>query len=133
MPGREHTRAELKKSLLVDLDRARLALARHKEEAAATLSPAAMVERSFKKHRAAWLAGATLAGAIVLRLVLTSSSSKNERDNSAKSGTKGRLFRMLSAPLIAVGRKAALNYATQYFKNNFKQPFPESASEQDPI
>jgi hypothetical protein len=133
MPGREPNRSELKRRALADLERARLSLALHTEEASVELSPASIVERSFKKHRATWLVGAAVAGAVVLRLVL-SGSSKNERDISGKSGTKkGRLIRMLSVPLIAMGRKAAFDYATRYFKNHFKQPYQASATEQDPI
>ena len=133
MPGREHTRRELKQRALVDLERARLSLARHTEETAVALSPAAIMERSFKKHRVAWLVGATVAGAVALRFVFSSTSSKNERDIFAKSGTKGRLFRMLSGPLVAVGRKAVFDFATQYFKNHLKQSPQASASERDSL
>lgn len=133
MPGREHSRKELKQQAIVDLERARLSLARHTEQASADLSPAAMMQRSFKKHRIAWIVGATAAGAVALRFVLSPSPSKNERDNFGKSGTKGRLFRMLSGPLLMVGRKAAFDYATQYFKNHFKQTSQASASERDSI
>ena len=133
MPGREQTRRELKRRTLMDLERARLSLARHTEQASVELSPAAIVERSFKKHRIAWLVGATVAGAVALRFVLSASSSKNERDIFGKSGTKGGLFRMLSGPLFAVGRKAAFDFTTQYFKNQFKHPPRASSSEQDSI
>lgn len=133
MSGREHTRRDLKQRAILDLERARLSLARHTEQASVDLSPTAMVERSFRKHRMAWLAGATVAGAVVLRFVLSSSSSKNERDNFVKSGTKGRLFKMLAVPLVAMGRKAAFDFASQYFKNHFKQSHPASANERDSI
>ena len=133
MPGREHTRRELKQRALVDLETARLSLLRHTERASAEMSPAAIIERSFKKHRVAWLVGATVAGAVALRFVLSSTSSKNERDNSVKTGTKVGLFGLLSGVLIAAGRKAAFAYATHYFKNHLKQRFQASASERDSI
>ena len=131
MPGREQERSELKKRALVDLDRARLGFALHSERAAAELSPAAIVERSIRKHRVAWIVGASAAGLMTLRFILPSASSKNERDNSAKSGTKGRLFGLLTASLIAAGRKAAITYATKYFQNHIKQSFQASAHPED--
>jgi len=129
MPGREQERSELKKRLLAELDRARLDLGVHARRASDQLSPTAIVERSVRKHRVAWIAGATVAGVLVLRLLMPSSSVKNERDKSAKSGTKGTLFRLLSDSLITMGRKAAVNYATRFFQNQFKQPFQASAHE----
>lgn len=133
MPGQEPDRSELKRRLLVDLDRARLALAVHSEETVRQLSPAAMVERSFQKHRVAWIAGAAVAGVLALRFIFSPRASKIERDNFLKSGTKAGLFRLLAAPLFNVGKKAALDFATQYFKNRFKQPFPPSEREPDVI
>lgn len=131
MPGREHERTELKRRAMVDLDRARAGLAVHSKRAAEAWSPVTIVERSLKKHRIAWMAGAAVAGLVALRLMMPRTVAKNERDKSAKSGTKGRLFRLLSDSLIAAGRKAAVNYATRYFQNQFKQPFPSSVREDD--
>ena len=133
MPAQQPDRSELKRQLLVDLDRARLALAVHSEETARQLSPAAMVERSFQKHRAAWIAGAAVAGALALRFIFSPRAPKLERDNFLKSGTKNRLFQLLAAPLLTVGKKAAVDFAAQYFKNRFKQPFPASDREADVI
>lgn len=131
MPGREQERSELKKRALVDLDRARLGLAVHSKRASEELSPAAIVERSVRKHRVAWIVGASVAGLVTLRFILPSSSAKNDRDKSAKSGTKGRLFRLLSDYVISAGRNAAVSYATQYFQNQFKQPFQASDRPED--
>ena len=133
MSGRQHSRRELKRLAILDLERARLSLARHTEQASAELSPVAMMERSFKKHRVAWLVGTTVTAAVALRLVLSSTPPKNERDNFGKSGTKGRLFRLLSGPLLVVGRKAAFDYAAKYIKNHFKQTSQASGSGRDSI
>lgn len=133
MPGRQPSRSELKRQAIADLERARTSLALHGGEASADLSPAAMIERSFKKHRVVWVVGATIAGAVIVRYLLSSPPAKNERDNFGKSGTKGRLFRMLSGPLFAVGRKAAFDYATKYFKNQFQQAHQAPASGRDSL
>lgn len=133
MPAQQPDRRELKRQLLVDLDRARLAVVVHSEETVRQLSPAAMVERSFQKHRVVWIAGAAVAGVVALRFLFSPRAPKIERDNFLKSGTKAGLFRLLAAPLLNVGKKAAVDFATQYFKNRFKQPFPTSDRESDVI
>ena len=133
MSGNELSRSELKRKLLIDLDRARLALSIHSEEAARQLSPASIVERSFKKHRVIWIASAAVAGAIAVKWLFSSPTVKIERDNFLKSDRKSTLFRLLAGPLLTVGKKAAFDFATQYFRNHFKQPFQTSGSEQDVI
>ncbi len=133
MPARKESRDELKRRLVAALDDARDAVALHSTHVAAELSPSAIALRSFKKHRVIWLAGVALTSVVAVRWVSSSASRKNERDNLTKSGTKGRLFRMLAVPLVAAGRKAAFDFASQYFKNHFKQPFKASGAERDPI
>lgn len=133
MSGHEPSRSELKRKLLVDLDRARLALTIHSEEAARQLSPTAIVERSFKKHRVVWITSAAVAGAFVVKWLISSPAVKIERDNFLKSDRKGTLFRLLAGPLLTVGKKAAFDFATQYFKTHFKQPSQVSRDEPDAI
>lgn len=133
MRGREHDRSELKRQVLADLERARGELVRHSGRASVQLSPAALAQRSFQKHRIVWIAGALVAGALVVRLVIAPPRNKNERDNPSKSGTKGTLLRMITDSVLAAGRKAAVTMATRYFQNQFKQQFQASAPGEDEI
>lgn len=132
MDKRPQQRGELKRRALADLDRARVLLSHHSERATLEFSPAAIVARSFQRHRAAWLAGAAVAGVVALRWFL-SGSGKNERDKFSKSGTKHWLFGLLGGSLVSAGRKAALAYATKYLQDHLKQRFQQPpADERDP-
>lgn len=111
-----------KQQVLRDLEAARAALGHHASLAAKDWSPKAMISHSIQRHRLFWIGGAALAGLAAVRLLFISSSGANyRRDNLGPSAKKSGLLALLLTPLLAYGRKAALNYGAQIFQSYLQQ------------
>lgn len=111
-----------KQQALKDLGVARAALAHHATLAARDWSPKAMISHSIERHRAWWIGGAVLAGLAAVRLLFISRGGANyRRDNSGASAKKSGLLALLLTPLLAYGRKAALNYGAQFAQSYLRQ------------
>lgn len=110
-----------KQQALHDLEVARTALARHATLAVKEWSPRAVISHSIERHRMAWLGGAALAGLAAVRLLFFSGRSNSRRDNPGASATNRGLLALLLTPLLAYGRKAALNYGAQLFQSYLHQ------------
>ena len=116
------TTTELKRQLVVQLDRARAELAHESRLAKVEWNPAAMMRRSVEKPRLAWIIGGAVAGFIALRMLMPT---KFKSDNFAGSDTK-RGFRGLFGKLLTnFARRAAMNYASTHAKD-FLQTYLES-------
>lgn len=122
-----------KAQIVADLDQARLALVKHSIRATEQISPAAWLKRSVDRNRVAWSVGALVAGLFTVRSLFSFASPKKDRDIFRKSGTKAWLFRLLQGPLVSVGQKALLNYASNYLRNHLKQPDLPHDNERNPI
>ncbi len=123
MDRRRPGKAELKRQAVADLARSRILLAHHTERATAEFSPMAIVERSFRRHRLAWIIGGSAAGLMLARLALTALSGKNERDKNSKSGTNRTLSGLLSGMIASSARRAALSFLQKHLQNTIKQHF----------
>lgn len=117
-----------KQQALKDLEGARAALAHHAGLAAKDWSPKAMISHSFQQHRMLWIGGAALAGLAAVRLLFISGSGANyRRDNLGASAKRSGLLALLLTPLLAYGRKAALNYGAQLFQSYLQQKVSPNA------
>lgn len=123
MAGRHQTSnpATLKQQALRDLELSRIDLSHHLELASEEWRPQALVERSFKQHRWIWLAGASIAGGIILSRILRSSNEKNGRDIGAKSATNRTLTALIVNPLWDLGRKAAVAYLSKRIRDSLQR------------
>jgi threonine/homoserine/homoserine lactone efflux protein len=97
---------------LQDLAKARASLRPQWHEAAAQLSPAALIQKSVTQHRAAWAVGALVTGFLAVRMLLPSSRRKNERDSPANSAKKSGLIALIATPFFGLARKAVLSFIT---------------------
>mgnify|MGYP001430147404 CR=1 FL=1 len=117
-----------KQQALQDLGAARSALAHHATLAAKEWSPKAMISHSIQRHRTLWMGGAVLAGLAAVRLLFFSGGGANyRRDNLGASAKKSGLWALLLTPLLAYGRKAALNYGAQIFQSYLQQKVSPNA------
>lgn len=132
MDRRRPSKAELKRQAIADLGRARILLAHHTERATAEYSPMAIVERSFRRHRLAWIIGGSAAGLLLARIVFASLGSKNERDKISKSGTNRTLSGLLSGIIASSVRRSAFSYLQKHLQHYLKQHFqPQPAQPGD--
>lgn len=113
--------AVLKQQTLRDLELSRMELSHHLVMASEEWTPQAFVERSFKQHRWIWVAGAGVAGAVVLRWILTSPKEKNGRDIGVKSATNRTLTALIVNPLWDLGRKAAVAYLSKRIRDSIQR------------
>ena len=112
--GKSASTAALKLELVQQLHRARTALSHETSLAQVDLRPAALLRRSFTEHRTAWLVGGAVAGIVLIRVFLPA---KNRSDKNSEPAKK-RSFRGLFATLaLSLARRAAMNYATDHFKD----------------
>ncbi|MGV3661201.1 MAG: hypothetical protein ACO1TE_13525 [Prosthecobacter sp.] len=117
-----------KQQALQDLEVARAALAHHAALAAKDWNPKAMISHSIERHRMLWIGGAALAGLAAVRLFFFSGGGANyRRDNLGPSAKKSGLLALLLTPLLAYGRKAALNYGAQIFQSYLHQKVSPNA------
>lgn len=117
MGSSQPTTAELKRKLIIELDRARVELGHESRMARAEFSPAAMAKRSLVKHKVAWVIGGVVTGVIVIRLLLPP---KFRSDKFADSDTKRGFSGMLKGLFMTLARRAATNYATTHLKDHLQ-------------
>jgi hypothetical protein len=106
-----------KQQVLSDLEDARASLALHATLAAEEWSPRALVRRSMEKHRALWIGGAALAGLALVKLIWPAGDANNRGDNFMAAAKNRGWLALLLSPLLALGRKAVLNYGSQLFES----------------
>lgn len=121
MAGQHLQRLTPKQLALRDLEVARAELAQQTGLVAEEWSPRAVMARSFERYRMAWIAGAAVAGLAALKLI-TSSGRSEHSDDGLKNGSRGLggpsgLIGMLTGPLLAMGRKAVMNYGMQLLQS----------------
>ena len=123
------TTTEVKRLLLLELDRARLDLAQESRMARQEFNPTAVLKRSLEKHKVAWIAGGVLTGVIVIRLLLPS---KFRSDKSGGSDTKRGFSGMMSGLFFTVARRAAMNFATSHLKDHLQHYLDSVLKRQGP-
>ncbi|MBL9181520.1 MAG: hypothetical protein JNN17_05225 [Verrucomicrobiaceae bacterium] len=123
MAGQHLQRLTPKQLALRDLEVARAELARETGLVAEEWSPRAVMARSFERYRVAWIAGAAVAGLAALKFITSSGRSPDSDDDDspriASRGLAGSggLIGMLTVPLMAMGRKAVMNYGMQFVQS----------------
>jgi hypothetical protein len=118
MAGKQQERLSAKQIALRDLELARMALARNSALVAEEYSPRALVARSMERHRAAWIAGAACAGLLAFRLLTGGGrGDDNARDFGAAPAKHRGLLGLLAVPLMTFGKKALMNYGSQFLQN----------------
>lgn len=114
-----------KQQVLRDLELARASLAHHAGLAAREWSPRAMLSQSLERHRMWWIGGAVVAGLAAVKLIF--SGSNNRRDIPGVAAKNRGLLAFLIAPLLAYGRKAAMEYGTQILQSYISQKVSPNA------
>lgn len=135
MGRKQPTTAELKRQLVIELDRARTELVHESRLARVEWNPATLARRSLEKHKLAWVLAGAAAGVVVIRL-LVPSRSKFKSDNFAGSDKKRGFSGMAGGLLITLARRAATQFATTHLKTHLqtyldsvlKRQGPESSS-----
>jgi len=117
MARQQQERLSPKQTALRDLELARGALARNTMLVAEEYSPRALVARSIERHRAAWIAGAACAGLLAMKFLLPGRREDNARDFPVPEVKNRGLLGLLGVPLMAFGRKAVMNYGTQFLQS----------------
>ena len=121
-----------KQQALQDLEAARGALAHHASLAAKEWSPRAVITHSIQQHRVVWITGAAVAGLLAVRLIF-SGGSNNRRDNFEPSAKKSGLLALLLTPLLAYGRKAALQHGVRLFQSYLQHRISPNVPPQDRV
>ena len=122
MASQQQERLTPKQQALRDLEDARASLAHHAALAVEDWSPRALLTRSVEKHRALWFGAAAIAGMALLKFIWPVGVSNPKQQHPFLSGAKSSgLFALLLSPLIALARKSALNYGTQWFETYLRQ------------
>jgi hypothetical protein len=116
MAGRESP-AELKLRLVRQLHDARAALSTEASHAREQYRPLAIASRSFASNRLAWVAGGTVAGILLLRILWPS---KNGSDISGKSAKTRGFTGLLWSVAQALAQRAVLKYAQDQIQKNFQ-------------
>lgn len=127
------TTAELKRQLVIELDRARVELRHESSMARVEWNPATLAKRSLEKHKVAWIIGGAVVGLLAVRMLIPA---KIRSDNFAGSDKKRGFSGMISGLLMTVARRAATNFATTHLKAHLqtyldsvlKRQGPESTS-----
>lgn len=114
------TAAELKRQLILQLDSARLELARESRLAQVQFSPTAWFQRSLQKHRIAWAVGGVFAGLALVRLVFPSKFRSDKSSHSDKTRGISGIARGL---VMSVVQRAALNFARNNLKDHAQRYF----------
>jgi hypothetical protein len=121
--------SDLKRQLVVELDRARLALAHQTQLAQTHLSPAALVQRSVQKHKVAWIITGVVAGAVVVRMLLPP---KFRSDKSSQSDKKRGVSGILRNIVFTVAQRAAMNFAKEHFQDQARSYLDSLLNRQGP-
>lgn len=113
-----------KAQVLQELDSARAELGVHLRHATEEWSPAAVVRRSFERHRWLWMAGGTLAGVLFVRLLSPSAQGKFRRDNSEAPVKKSGLIWQILSPVAPLARQFALKHGLELLQSYLNPPHP---------
>jgi hypothetical protein len=116
------TTAEVKQQLVAELNRARAELAHESHLARAEWNPLSLAQRSFSKHKLAWIIGGVAAGAIAVRLLLPP---KFRSDKFSSSDTKRGSRGLFGSLFMMLARRAAMNFASTHLKD-YLQNYLES-------
>ena len=111
------TTAELKRQLVIELDRARTELAHESHLARVAWNPLALVTRSLQKHKLAWAIGGVVAGFLAVRLLLPP---KFRSDKFSSSDTKRGSRSLLSSLFMTFAKRAAMNYASTQLRDQLQ-------------
>ncbi len=114
MARQQQERLTPKQAALRDLDLARGMLARSTVLVAEEYSPRAMMSRSIERHRVAWIAGAVFAGLVAIKVLLPAGRDAVRGDHGAVPNKTRGLLGLLMVPLMSFGRKAVMNYGSQF-------------------
>lgn len=120
--ARSHPILTPKQQAVADLEAARASLAPQWHAVTTAASPSALVRRSLLQHKAAWAAGAVVAGLLAIRWLLPAKHRKNGRDTPTKSAKTGSILALLASPLLGMARKAALSLLTQHLQSYLHPP-----------
>lgn len=110
-----------KQQAIKNLDQARALITSHLELAREELNPRVIVTNSVRKHPWAWVAGAAVAGLLLVRGLMPEKGAKIERDNFGASAKKGGLIALILSPLLAMARQTAWKYGSQYLQTYLTQ------------
>ena len=122
-----------KQAALRDLDLARTSLAVHTTLVAEEFSPRAMMSRSIERHRAAWIAGATCVGLIAIKLLLPGRRDESKANSEHGSSRSRGLLGLLMVPLMSFGRKAMMNYGSQFIQTWLASQNPSQDHERNVV
>ncbi len=128
--------AEVKKRLVAELDEARRTISEEASQVAVELRPSNLVHRSLEKHRWAWIAGGTMAGVLLIRMLLPSKNlpvAKFRSDNSNETIKKRGVAAILSGIIFTLVRRAATNYATTHLREHAKNYVESILNRRDPV
>ena len=121
MARQQQERLTPKQQALRDLEDARASLAHHAALAVEEWSPKALLTRSVEKHRALWFGAAAIAGMALLKFIWPVGGTNPKQHSFLNSAKSSGMFALLLSPLIALARKSALNYGTQWFETYLRQ------------
>jgi hypothetical protein len=113
--GKSATTSALKLQLVQDLQAARHALVQETHLAQVDLRPAALLSRSFAEHRTAWLIGGAVAGILLIRVLLPPKHIRSDKND--QPATKRGFRATITSLALSLARRAAMNYATDHFKD----------------
>lgn len=122
----------MKQRLIAQMAEARQIMATHAGLASVEFAPAAIFQRSFQRHRVAWVVVAVVAGAAAIRLVFPSLAAKNRRDKNSKPATKGTISGLLSGVFSSVARKALFSYAQKQVQEFVQNQLSPAVSKDGP-
>ena len=113
-----------KAQILQELDSARAELGVHLRHATEEWSPAAVVRRSFERHRWVWLAGGAAAGLLLVRMLTLPAPGKFRRDNSGAPVKKSGLIWQILSPVAPLARQIALKHGLELLQSYLNPPHP---------
>ena len=122
--------AEVKQRLLVELDAARSAISQQVALAQVELNPATLARQSMARHRWAWVAGGTLAGVILIRILLPP---KFRSDKSGEIARKRGVSALAMGLVVTLVRRALTNYATTHLRDHAKNYLDSILNRRDPV
>ncbi len=133
MASQQQEQLTSKQQVLRELEEARASLGHHVTLAVKEWNPRTMISHSMERHRLMWMGGAAVAGLVLVRFLFSSRGSNSRRDNLGVTVKNRGLQALLLTPLLAYGRKAALNYGAQMFQSYLQRKVSPNASPTDRV
>lgn len=121
-----------KAQVLRELDSARAELGVHLRHATEEWSPSAVMRRSIERHRWVWMAGSTVAGLLLVRLLTSTAPSKFRRDNSDAPVKKSGLIWQILSPVAPLAQQFALKHGLEFLQSYLNPPHPPHAEAPPP-